>query len=218
MGHLTLLLLLAAFGAALIALAQTNLRRMLAFSSISHVGLVVLGIAPLNQQGIQGALFQLFNFTLVAGGLFLVTGFLHQRTGNTELSGLGGAARSMPLLASFFLLLGLAALGLPGTSGFPAELLLILSALDSHTGAGLAALFGMILGAGYFLGIYPKAFFGPVRNSVVAEAKDLRRRELLVLVVLALLVLGFGLYPQWVLDFTRAAGEGWVARLGIAGA
>ncbi len=209
MGHLTLVPLLAAFGATLIALAQTNLRRMLAFSSISRVGLVVLGIASLNQMGMQGALFQLLNFTLVSGGLFLATGFLHHRSGSTELSGLGGAARNMPLLASFFLLLGL-----PGTSSFPAELLLILSALDSHTGAGLAALFGMILGAGYFDGVYRKAFFGPL----VAEAQDLRQRELMMLVVLALVVLSFGLYPQLRLDFTRAAGQGWVARLGTSGA
>lgn len=198
---------------ALAAMAQTNLRQMLAFSSISHVGLVVLGIASLDHQGIQGALFQLFNFTLVAGGLFLVTGFLHHRTGSTDLSGLGGAARSMPLLASFFLLLGLAAMGLPGTSGFPAELLLILSALRNHTGAGLAALFGMILAAGYFLGIYRKAFFGPVLSPVIADAEDLRRRELLVALGMALIVLAAGFHPQWVLDFTRAAAQAWVTRL-----
>lgn len=198
---------------ALAAMAQTNLRRMLAFSSVSHVGLVVLGIASLNQQGLQGALFQLLNFTLVAGGLFLLTGFLHHRTGTTELIGLGGAARTMPLLASFFLLLGLASMGLPGTSGFPAELLLILSALDTHTGAGLAALFSVVVGAGYFLSIYRRAFLGPVRTIYVEHALDLRKRELLVAVLLTLMVLAMGLYPQGVLDFTRSASEEWVSRL-----
>jgi NADH-quinone oxidoreductase subunit M len=197
----------------LAAMAQTNLRRMLAFASISHVGLVVLGIASLNLQGIQGALFQLLSFTVVAGGLFLLTGFLHHRTGTTELAGLGGAARTMPLLATFFLLLGLASLGLPATSGFPGELLLILSALETHTGAGLAALFGVVLGAGYFLGIYRRAFFGPVRTIYVAEAMDLRTRELLIAGVLTLATLAVGLYPQPVLDFTRAAGKGWVANV-----
>jgi NADH-quinone oxidoreductase subunit M len=198
---------------ALAALAQTNLRRMLAFSSVSHVGLVVLGIASFNLQGIQGALFQLLNFTVVAGGLFLLTGFLRYRTGTTEIIGLGGAAKTMPLLASFFLLLGLASVGLPGTSGFPAELLLILSALETHTGAGLAALFGVVLGAGYFLGIYRRSFFGPVRTIYVERALDLRRRELLLAIVFTLVVLALGFYPQVVLDFTRTAGEEWLSRV-----
>ncbi|MCG6862219.1 MAG: NADH-quinone oxidoreductase subunit M [Chromatiaceae bacterium] len=198
---------------ALAAVAQTNLRRMLAFSSVSHVGLVVLGVASFDLQGIQGALFQLLNFTVIAGGLFLLTGFLHYRTGTTELVGLGGAARTMPLLASFFLLLGLASMGLPGTSGFPAELLLVFSALDTHTGAGLAALFAMVVGAGYFLGLYRKAFFGPVRTIYVELALDLRGRELLVAILLALVVLALGLYPQAVLDFTQTAGQAWIFRL-----
>ena len=137
----------------LAALAQTNLRRMLAYSSMSHVGLVVLALASLNIQGLQGAVFQLLNFTVVAAGLFLLTGALHHRVGSTEVVGLGGAARTMPLLASFYLLFGLAGMGLPGTNGFPAELLMLVSALRAHTGAGLAALFGVVLGAGYFLGI-----------------------------------------------------------------
>jgi NADH-quinone oxidoreductase subunit M len=202
---------------ALGALAQTNLRRMLAFSSISHVGLVVLGIASLSVEGLQGAVFQLLNFTLVAGGLFLITGFLHHRTGTTEVTSLGGVAQTMPLLAGTFLLLGLASLGLPGTSGFPAELLLILSALASHTGAGLAALFGAVLGAGYFLGFYRRAFLGPVTGPVVAEAQDLRRRELAVAGSACLLVVAMGLYPQGILDLSRSAAQRWVAHLPAAG-
>jgi len=150
---------------ALMALSQTNLRRMLAFSSLSHVGLVLLGIASFNLQGIQGALFQLLNFTVVAGGLFLLAGFLHHRVGSTDIISLGGVAHSMPLLAAFFLLFGLAGMGVPGTNGFPAEFLLILSALDTHTGAGLAALAGVVIGAAYFLGIYRRAFLGEAHHS-----------------------------------------------------
>jgi NADH-quinone oxidoreductase subunit M len=199
---------------ALAAMSQTNLRRMLAYSSISHVGLVVLGIASFNLQGIQGALFQLLNFTVVAGGLFLITGYLHHRTGSTDLIGLGGVARTMPLLAAFFFLFGLASMGIPGTSGFPAELLILLSALQTHTGAGLAALAGVVLGAAYFMGMYRKAFLGPVNNVVVAECFDLRRREILVLAVFAALILVAGFYPAAVLDLTRVASEGWVGQLG----
>lgn len=198
---------------ALLALAQTNLRRMLAFSSLSHVGLVLLGIASFNLQGIQGALFQLLNFTVVAGGIFLLAGFLHHRTGSTDLVSLGGVAGSMPLLAAFFLLFGLAGMGVPGTNGFPAEFLLILSALETHTGAGLAALAGVVLGAAYFLGIYRRAFLGQARSDTVADALDLRSRELWVVVVLGTLTLAAGFYPEGVLEMTRSASEDWVRRL-----
>ncbi len=199
---------------AVAAMAETNLRRMLAFSSMSHVGLVVLGVATFTVQGLQGALFQLLNFTLVAGGIFILTGFLHHRTGSTDLVGLGGIAGRMPLLASFFLLFGLAGMGVPGTSGFPAEFLILLSALNTHTGAGLAALFGVVLGAGYFLGYYRRAFLGPVRNTVVAEALDLGRRELLLASLLLALILFAGLYPAGVLDLTEAAAGRWIEQLG----
>lgn len=202
---------------ALSALAQTNLRRMLAFASMSHVGLVVIGIASLSQEGIQGALFQLLNFTVIAGGLFLLTGFLHHRTGSTEAANLGGVARTMPLLTGFFLLLGLASIGLPGTNGFPAELLLILGALEAHTGVGLAALAAVVLGAGYFLGLYRRVFLGPVTHPLVAQCQDLRPREIAVALGLSLLVLLPGLYPQALLDLTRASTQAWLARVGDSG-
>lgn len=201
---------------ALAAMAQTNLRRMLAYASLSHVGLVLLGIASFDLQGVQGALFMLLNFTLVAGGLFLFTGFLHQRLGSTDLISLGGVGRSMPLLAAFFFVFALASLGVPGTSGFPAEFLILMSALQSHTGAGLAALFAMVLGTAYVLDSYRRTFYGPVGNSVVAEALDLRRRELLVALVFTALILTAGLYPALVLDVTREASTLWVERLGMA--
>ena len=200
---------------AVAAMAQTNLRRMLAFSSMSHVGLVVLGIATFTVQGLQGALFQLLNFTVVAGGVFILTSFLHQRIGSTDLVSLGGVARSMPLLASFFLLFGLAGMGVPGTSGFPAEFLMLVSALHTHTGAGLAALFGMVLGAGYFLSFYRRAFLGPVKSSIVEDCVDLAWRELLLVALLAALLLFAGLYPNGVLDFTRDSAQRWMQHLGI---
>jgi NADH-quinone oxidoreductase subunit M len=120
----------------------------------------------------------------------------------------------MPLLASFFLLFGLAGMGIPGTSGFPAEFLILLSALNTHTGAGLAALFGVVLGAGCFLGYYRRAFLGPVGNTVVAEAVDLGRRELMLAALLLALILFAGLYPAGVLDLTEAAAGRWIEQLG----
>ncbi len=197
---------------AVAALAQTNLRRMLAYASLSHVGLVVLGVASFDLQGMQGSVLQLLNFTLAAGGGFLLVSALHHRIGSTDQLSLGGAARSMPLLASFFLLFGFAGMGLPGTSGFPAELLILLSAFRHHTGAALAALFAMVLGAAYFLNIYRQAFLGPVSNPVVADAMDLRPRELTIAMVFAVLILTTGFYPSVVLDVIRPAGEAWVAQ------
>jgi NADH-quinone oxidoreductase subunit M len=197
---------------ALTAMAQTNLRGMLAYASLSHVGLVLLGIASFNLQGVQGAVLQLLNFTVAAGGLFLIAAFMQHRLGSTDVLSLGGAARTMPLLASFFLFFGLASMGIPGTSGFPAELLIIFSALETHTGAGLAALFGMVLGAAYFLNLFRRAFLGPVTQAGVASAIDLRPRELGLMGVFALIVLGVGLFPAPLLEIIRPAAEAWVLR------
>jgi NADH-quinone oxidoreductase subunit M len=201
------------FGAAA-ALAQTNLRRMLGYASLSHVGLVVLGIASFNLQGVQGAVLQLLNFSIASGGLFLLVSYLHHRTGSTDVANLGGAARTMPLLASFFLLYGLAGMGLPGTSGFPAELLILMSTFDHHAGAGLAALLGMIVGAAYFLSLYRRAFFGPTTQPSIQQAADLRPREFWPALMFALLLIGFGLWPAPLLELIRPAAEAWLARLG----
>lgn len=198
---------------AVLAISQTNLRKMLAFSSVSHVGLVILGIASFSTQGIQGALFQLYNFTIVAGGIFILIGFLHHRTGSTELVSLGGVAKTMPLLASSFFIFGLAGMGVPGTNGFIAENLILVSTLKTHTGAGIAALIGIVLAAGYFLTIYQRAFLGPVKNDVVAAAMDLRRRELLLILGLCVLIIIFGIFPNIILDITRTASETWLNSL-----
>jgi NADH-quinone oxidoreductase subunit M len=195
---------------AVAALSQTNIRRMLAFSSLSHVGMVVLGIATFSIQGIQGAVFQLLNLTMVAGGLFLLTGFLLHRIGSTDIISLGGVAKTMPLLTSFFFFLGLANMGVPATSTFPAEFLIIISALNTYTGVGLAALFGVILGAAYFLGIFRKAFLGECRNEIVADAVDLKPRELFIAFVMSAIVLIVGLYPQLVLGVIEKSSMGWL--------
>ncbi len=200
---------------AIVAMNQTNLRSMLAYSSISHVGLVVLGIASFNIQGIQGALFQLLNFSIITGGIFLLTGFLHHRIGSTDSISLGGVAKSMPLLAAFFFLFGLASMGVPGTNGFIAEHLILLSSLQTHTGAGLAALAGIVISASYFLTIYRQIFLGPVQRDIVNDSIDLQPRELGIILVLAALILFTGFFPNNVLDITRSAAELWVQKLPV---
>lgn len=196
-----------------VALSQTNLRRMLAYSSISHVGLVVLGIASFNIQGIQGSIFQLLNFSIIMGGLFLVAGFLHHRIGSTDTLNLGGVAHSMPLLASFFLFFGMAAMGVPGTNGFVAEHLILLGSFKAHTGAGLAALAGIVLTAAYFVKIYRHAFLGVSRRDIISDSQDLLPRELGLILLMAALVLFTGLYPSGVMNIIQQATEVWIERL-----
>jgi len=195
---------------AIVAINQSNLRRMLAYSSISHLGLVILGIASFNIQGIQGAVYQLLNFTVISGGIFLIIGFLQHRTGSTETLSLGGIYRSMPLLTGFYFLFMLANMGVPGTNSFIAELLLLLSAIETHTGAGVAALLGIILIASYFLIHYRRAFLGPVHREVVANSIDLLPRELVLVLILSVILLFTGLFPSFILDITRSASEAWL--------
>ncbi|MDO9422697.1 MAG: NADH-quinone oxidoreductase subunit M [Methylobacter sp.] len=198
---------------ALIALQQTNLRRLLAYAGVSHVGLVIVGIASLNMQGIQGAIFQLLNFTMVAGSLMLVAGFIQHRLGSTEAIHLGGLAKVMPRLTCFYFLFALAGMGLPGTSGFPAELLLIVSTMLAHPSISIAALIGAVLSAAYMLSFTRRAFFGPITQTSVKQVQDLRPRELTLLCVSALLILGLGFFPNSVLKINKTTAEAWLSRL-----
>lgn len=194
-------------------LAQTNLRVGLAYASVCHVGLAVLGLASYTAQGAQGAISLLLSFSVASGGAFLLLEFLRQRTGSTDIHALGGAARTMPLLASGFLICGLAGVGMPGTSSFPGEFMLVIAALHSHTGAGMAALFGLSIAAGGFLALYRKAFFGPVTRAAVAQAEDLRPREWAVLMALIAMVVLIGIYPGPWIEIVRPAAEAWAAGL-----
>jgi NADH-quinone oxidoreductase subunit M len=196
--------------AGLIALQQNNLRRLLAYASISHVGLVVVGIAALNMQGMQGAIFQLFNFTLVASSLMLIAGFIQQRLGSTEALHLSGLAKVMPQLSCGYFLFMLASIGLPGTSGFPAELLLLMGALTSHTSLAFIALAGAVLSAAYMLSFSRRVFWGAVSKQL-GQMTDIRLRELLVLVIPAVLVLVIGFYPRGIVKVSRAAAEQWLS-------
>jgi NADH-quinone oxidoreductase subunit M len=194
-------------------LAQSNLRVGLAYASICHVGLAVLGLASYTAQAAQGAVSLLLSFSVATGGAFVLLEFLRQRTGSTDINALGGAAKTMPHLATGFLICGLAGVGMPGTSSFPGEFMLIIAALQSHTGAGMAALFGLSIAAGGFLSLYRKAFFGPVTRPAVADASDLRPREWVVLVALIMMIAGIGIYPGPWIEIVRPAAEAWAAGL-----
>jgi NADH-quinone oxidoreductase subunit M len=180
---------------ALIALVQTDFRRLLAYSSISHLGFVMLGMFALNFQGLQGSLLQMINLGFSTAGLFFLVGFLYQRTGSAELSAYGGLARHVPLLATFMLVLGLASIGLPGTSGFVGEFLILLGAFRAHWALAAVGVLGVILGAAYFLWYYERAFFGPVMHEPKRPLHDLEPREWGIAVALSVMVFWIGLYP-----------------------
>lgn len=200
------------FGA-LAALGQSNLRGLLAYASISHVGYVVLAVSSFSVDGVRGATMQLLNFSLASGVLFLLAGTLHRRLGTTEASQLGGLAGPMPLVAAFFVLFTLAGFGLPGTSGFPAELTMLFAVFDRYPGASLGALAAAVIGAAAALGMIRRVFFGPVTNPAVHGLRDLEPGETTAVVLLALLVLLIGALPQPLYDFLGTAARDWVVHL-----
>ncbi|RMH08080.1 MAG: NADH-quinone oxidoreductase subunit M [Nitrospirae bacterium] len=180
---------------AIIAIVQADFRRLLVFSSISHLGFVVLGLFALNFQGIQGSLIQMINLGLTTAGLFFFAGFLYDRLGNTLVHAGGGLAAKMPVLAAFLLLIGLASIGLPGTNGFIGEFLILLGAFQAHWFYGVICVSGVIFAAAYFLWYYERAIFGPVGRLVPHVLKDLNQREMVIASTLSLLILWIGLYP-----------------------
>ena len=196
--------------AALIALQQTNLRSLLAYASISHVGLVLIGIVSFNLPGIQGAVMQLVNFSVVASSLMLIAGMIQQRLGSTDLLHLGGLAKPMPRLTALFFLFALSSIGVPLTNGFPAEMLTFIGILQSFPALALVALFTAVIAAAYVLGFVRRALYGPILHQAVAAVEDLRPRELGMLIVSAILALALGLYPAWLLSCQEESLTAWL--------
>ena len=182
---------------ALIALIQSNLRRLLAFSSLSHMGVVVVGLFSLNFSGFQGGLLQMINLGIVGAGLFFVAGFLQTRTGPPDLSVLGGLVHYVPKLTATFLIIALAGIGLPGTSGFNGEHLVILGAFKAHWVIALAAGLGTFLTASYFLWYFQRAFLGRPADAQSMQRlqtmPDLKLRELIIATALGGMVFWIGL-------------------------
>jgi NADH-quinone oxidoreductase subunit M len=180
---------------ALIALIQTNLRRLLAFASLSHVGVVMLGLFSLNFEGFQGGLMQMLNLGITGAGLFFLAGFLFRRVGQPDLRSMGGVQEFAPYLAMAFLVIGLAGIGMPGTSGFNGEHLIMLGAYKVSPWMAGAAGLGTMLSASYFLRYYQQAFLGRARDAKGPVAGDLGKRELGIAGALIAFVIVIGLYP-----------------------
>jgi NADH-quinone oxidoreductase subunit M len=180
----------------LVALVQTDMKKLIAYSSISHMGFVTLGIFIFNAQGVEGAVIQMISHGFISGAMFLCVGVLYDRMHTRQIADYGGVANRMPVFAALFMLFAMANAGLPGTSGFVGEFLVILGAMKVNFWFAFAAAITLIFGAAYTLWMYKRVMFGAVANDHVAELQDINARECLVLGVLAVLVLVMGVWPE----------------------
>ncbi len=183
-----------------VALVQADMKKLIAYSSISHMGFVTLGFFIFNSLGMEGALVQMISHGFISGAMFLCVGVLYDRMHSRQIADYGGVVNTMPKFAALFMFFAMANSGLPATSGFVGEFMVILGAVKFNFWVGFAAATTLILGAAYTLWMYKRVVFGAVANHHVAELADIDSREFAVLGLLALCVLGMGLYP---LPFTE---------------
>ena len=184
----------------LVALAQSDMKKLIAYSSVAHMGFVTIGIFTLTEQGIAGAMFQMISHGLVSAALFFCVGVVYDRLHTREISAYGGVVDAMPRYAAFFMFMMLASVGLPGTSGFVGEMLVLVGAWDASRWVAVFAATGLILGACYMLWLYRRVVFGRAEKPEVLEMVGLDRRETMIFVPLTILVLWFGVYPSTLLD------------------
>ncbi|MGF6239784.1 MULTISPECIES: complex I subunit 4 family protein [Paraburkholderia] len=188
--------LVAVIYSSLLALVQTDIRKLLAYSSVSHMGLVTLGLFIFNPLGQEGAIMQMISYGLVSGALLLCTGMLHDRTQTGSIAAFGGVANTMPKFAVFVMLFSMANVGLPGTAGFVGEFMVLMGAVGFNFWIGALAALTLILSACYTLWMYKRVIFGAIANARVAKLSDVSKREFLLLGAMAVLVLAIGIYPK----------------------
>jgi NADH-quinone oxidoreductase subunit M len=189
----------------LVALVQADMKKLIAYSSIAHMGFVTLGFMLFNPLGIEGGLIQMISHGFVSAALFLCIGVMYDRVHSRQITDYGGVANTMPRFAALFMLFAMANSGLPGTSGFVGEFMVVLGAVKVNFWWAAAAALTLIFGAAYTLWMYKRVVFGKVANEHVAELKDIDGREFLVLLLLAVAVLAMGLYPLPITDVMHAS-------------
>ena len=199
-GLIVTLSLVAVVYIGLVALVQSDMKKLIAYSSIAHMGFVTLGFFLFNPLGIEGGLIQMISHGFVSAAMFLCVGVMYDRVHSRQIADYGGVVNTMPRFAAFFMLFAMANAGLPATSGFVGEFMVVLGAVQVNFWWAALAATTLIFGAAYTLWMYKRVVFGPVANEHVAALTDLNSREFLVLLLLALAVLGMGLYP---LPFTE---------------
>lgn len=195
----------------LVAFRQTDIKKLIAYSSVAHMGFVTLGIFSGNAQGEQGAIFQMVSHGLISGALFLCVGVVYDRMHTREIAFYGGLVNRMPWYAAIFLLFTMGNVGLPGTSGFVGEILTMAGAYQASTWAAIVAATGVILSAVYALSLYRRVVFGEITNPALAEIKDLNWREVAIFAPLIIGTLYLGIYPAAVFDITQASVDNLVA-------
>ena len=191
----------------LVALAQEDMKKLIAYSSVAHMGFVTLGTFTLTQQGIEGAIFQMLSHGIVSAALFLVVGVIYDRLHTREIARYEGLADQMPKYALIFMVFMLASVGLPGTSGFVGEFLVIVGAFQVNAWVALLAASGMVLGAAYMLFLYRRVIFGVVRKADIKSMLDVTWREKLVFAPLLALVFWMGIYPSSFIDIMAPSVE-----------
>ncbi|EIM29662.1 NADH-quinone oxidoreductase subunit M [Microvirga lotononidis] len=184
----------------LVALMQEDIKKLIAYSSVAHMGFVTMGLFSMNEQGIQGAMFTMISHGLVSGALFLCVGVIYDRMHTREIKAYGGLVNRMPLYAVVFLILTMANVALPGTSGFIGEFLTLMGAFRSNTWVAFFATSGVILSAAYALWLYRRVVYGPLDKPALQGIKDLNRREIITFAPLILLIIYYGVQPGPILD------------------
>ncbi|MEE3106615.1 MAG: NADH-quinone oxidoreductase subunit M, partial [Pseudomonadota bacterium] len=195
----------------LVALAQADMKKLIAYSSVAHMGFVTIGAFTMTEQGVQGSIFQMLSHGVVSGALFLCVGVVYDRIHSREIADYGGLVHRMPRYALFFMLFMLASVGLPGTSGFVGEFLVLMAAFEVSTWLAVLATSGVVLGATYMLWLYRRVVFGVLDKENLKNILDLSPREIAIFAPLIALVLWMGIYPTPFLDAMAASVEQLVA-------
>ncbi len=181
---------------ALVSMMQPDLKRLVAFSSVSHLGYVMLGMFAFNIQGVQGSIYQMLNHGISTGSLFLIVGMVYERRHTRMIADFGGLSKVMPIYAVFFMIVTLSSIGLPGTNGFVGEFLILLGAFQSNVVYGVLAASGVILGAAYMLWMFQRVMFGKITKPENEKLKDLNAREITILVPMVIMIFLMGIYPK----------------------
>ncbi|HEX2932258.1 MAG TPA: NADH-quinone oxidoreductase subunit M [Candidatus Binatia bacterium] len=192
---------------AVVAMMQTDIKKLVAYSSVSHLGFVMLGLFAFNMQGIQGAIYQMLNHGLSTGALFLLVGMIYERRHTRLIEAFGGLWKQVPIFSALLMVVTFSSIGLPGLNGFVGEFLILLGAFAATPRWTAAAATGVILGAIYMLWMYRRVIFGPLTNPENAKLEDLDARERIILAPILLLIIFMGLYPQPFLQRMKPAVE-----------
>lgn len=198
----------------LVALAQEDMKKLIAYSSVAHMGFVTIGIFTLNTQGIEGAIMVMLSHGVVSAALFLCVGVIYDRMHSREIKSYGGLVHRMPLYAFVFLLFTLASVGLPGTSGFIGEFLALVGAYQANTLVAALATIGIVLGPAYMLWLYRRVVFGELTKDELKDILDLEPREIAIFAPMIVLVMVLGIYPEPFFDVIRVSVENLVAQSG----